>query len=141
MRSLVIGREEKEKIKNLVEHAEKNIMQMDDLLDTINKEMLPVGDMDNFSCQIPNGYKVVYSIENQPAGMVRHLSISVPEEGAYPHPDVVIMLMGEIPFENKIHNCNVWIEDIGNNRAAINVAEIIGHRRLEFERSVATEAQ
>ena len=40
-------------------------------------EAKPPGDIPGHACTLPVGFKVVYSIENQPGGLYRHLSVSV----------------------------------------------------------------
>lgn len=125
MRALIIGPAEKEAIKNLVDYAEKNIFSMDDLLDTKNKEMAPAGDMDGFSAFLPVGYKVVYTIEQQPAGKVRHLSVSVDTPGKYATPESIQVIMDEIGFQNPLLKCEIGMEDIGSNHQAVNILEVV----------------
>ncbi len=125
MRALIIGQEEKQKLQALVAHAEKNIFSIDDLLDTFNKELSPAGELAGFVCDIPNGYKVVFSINRTPAGNLRHLSVSVDTPGRMPSPESVEMIMKEIGFENGMMNCKLWLEDIGENHKAINIVEPI----------------
>lgn len=124
-RALIIGAAQKDKIKNLVDYAEKNIFSMDDLLDTVNKEMESAGDMDGFSIDLPVGFKVVYSIEQQPAGKVRHLSVSVDTPGRCPSPESIQVIMDEIGFKNTLLKCKVGMEKIGENHEAVNVLELI----------------
>lgn len=74
---VVISEEEIDKIKGLAKFAEENALSMDDVLDTLNKQKLPVGDDERFVVELSNGIKIVYSIENQEVGVVKHLSVSV----------------------------------------------------------------
>lgn len=125
MRPLIIGAVEKEAIKNLVDYAEKNPFSMDDLLDTLNKEMKPAGDMDRYSISLPVGYRVVYTIEHQPAGKVRHLSVSVDKPGNLPNPESLELIMHELGFNGLLYQCNVSMEQIGRQHQAVNVLEIV----------------
>lgn len=125
MRVLIIGPAEKEKLKRLVKHAESHIFGMDQLLDTWNKELEPAGDMKDFVCTIPNGYKIVYSIEDQLKGNIRHLSVSVSDAGKYPSPEAIQLIMDELNYKNKLENCIVWTEKLTEDSEAINIAEII----------------
>lgn len=125
VRPFIIDEDVKLKINNLVAHAEKNPFSMDDLLDLMNKQGKPAGDFDEFSLDLPFGYRIVYSIEQQPPGDVRHLSISVSEDGKLPNDIVVREVMKLIGFDNELENCMVRLEDISPNRQAINVLEVI----------------
>lgn len=125
MRVLLIDDSIRAKIKTLIDYAEKNPFSMDELLDTHNKELAPAGDMDGFSLQIPMGYMVVYSIEKQPMGKVRHLSVSVGTENKMPSQESVQMIMEEFGFKNKLLNCSVSIEEVSPVKKAINILERI----------------
>ncbi|MEK6829101.1 MAG: hypothetical protein AABY15_03160 [Nanoarchaeota archaeon] len=125
MRPLIIDDEIKDKLKNLASYAERNPFTMDDLLDTMNKQLAPAGDMEHYVVHIPFGYKVAFSIEQQAVGDVRHLSMSVDAVGKLPNVIAVEEIMKIIGFKNKLENCVVKLEDIGENRQAINVLEII----------------
>jgi hypothetical protein len=68
---------------------------------------------------IPDGYRVVFSIEEQPIGWCRHLSVSVDKKGKYPTPQAVELIMQEFGMGNDIDNSlKVWMEKEGE---AINV--------------------
>ena len=96
---------------------------MDDLLD-IHNGAEPPGDRPGFSCELPFGYRVVFTLEKQNIGKVRHLSISVSIPGNLPSMTAVEAIMHEIGFDNKLLKCMIDFEDIGENHQAINVLEI-----------------
>ena len=81
--------------------------------------MIPVpGDNDNFLCLLPPKkdwpypkFKVVYSIEEQPVGKLRHLSVSIVESARMPSPHAVDMIMKELGFKHEMMKCKVWIEE------------------------------
>lgn len=80
----------------------------------------PLG-VDNF-CILPFGYKCAFTVEEQPMGWCRHISISVfpPEDGKFPNEVAVAMLLGCFGFHNGIGRGNhLWIE----NGYAINIIE------------------
>jgi hypothetical protein len=123
---LIIDGEAKLKLQALIAHAEKNVFSMDDLLDVHNKDMLCAGDLgSDFSCEIPRGYKVVFSLEDQPAGRVRHLSVSVNRPGLCPSPQAVQAIMEEIGFQHNILQCQVKLEKVNKQTHAVNVWEVI----------------
>jgi hypothetical protein len=109
----------------LVAYAEKNPVSMDELLDTVNKQAKPVGDFSQHTLNLPFGYRLVYSIEEQPKGRIRHLSMSVNEDEKLPNEFVVREVMKLIGFKNELENCMVKLENISPKRQAVNVLEII----------------
>jgi len=127
MASLVIIDETvKEKIKSIIEHAEKHITTYAQLKRISEGEANPVGDSDEFTVLIPQAIKAVFSYEEQgkPIGMVKHLSVSVNIAGRVPHPAAVIMIMKEFGFKNDFEDCIIFEEKFGGNSlTAINVIE------------------
>lgn len=119
MSVLVIGTEEKETLKNLREHAEKNEFSLDDLLDIMNKAEPPAGDRKGFSCIIPVGVRIVHTIENHPGGKMRHMSVSL-QNSKLPMPELVNMILPELGFKTDMSECHVSIEE---TEKAINVME------------------
>jgi len=94
---LVIGPEEKEKLKKLKETAEANVLSFQTLMSGT-----PIGDNPNHAIYIPADFRVVYSVEEQPnpLGRCRHLSVSVSREGRVPHPASLKMIAEELGFRN-----------------------------------------
>lgn len=130
MRALVIDENVREQIQQVKDYAEANPFSMDDLLDTKNGELAAAGDLDGkHVLEIPVGYRVVFSMEQQPAGLCRHMSVSVDFPGKLPSVPSVIMLMKEFGFDHPLdddfpHHGKVWMEE-GGYGTAINVLEII----------------
>lgn len=125
IRPLIIDETFRNQIQVLVDYAENNPLSMDDLLDTYNKEMNPIGEAKEFVLITEYGYRIVYSIEMQPAGKIRHLSISVNEDGKLPNEFAVREIMNLIGFNNKLEKCIVKLEDISPTHQAVNVLEIV----------------
>jgi hypothetical protein len=125
MRPLIIEEKISEGIAGLVAHAEKNPFSVDELLDIYNLEGAIPGTMEDFTLYIPCGYRIVFTIEEQPAGRIRHLSVSVDKEGKLPNVNAVLLIMGEIGFKKPLDECKVSIETITDNYQAINVQEVI----------------
>src|SRR5437762_4044175 len=122
-RPMIIDEDAKQKIKAVIVHAEANVFSMDDLLDIYNKQEKVAADQSGFVCEIPVGYRIVYSLEDQPAGIVRHLSVSVDEDKCLPNPPTVELLMKLFGFQSDLAFCHVKLEDISPSRQAINVLE------------------
>ena len=123
LRPFIVDDDIREQFSNLVSYAEKHPLSIDDILDTMNKEVLPVGDDPNHVINMPFGYRIVYSVENQPSGKVRHLSMSVDEDDKCPNMAAVQETMKMLGFKNDIENCYVKLENISPKRKAINVLE------------------
>lgn len=110
-RVLYIGPKEREAIDKLVDFAEKHRINKDLMQKSMKREWA-AGDDPNYICYIEAGYRIVYSIEEQPIGWCRHLSVSVDDPQKSPHPMAVEMLMKEFGFRGGIQECiNVWIEE------------------------------
>jgi len=116
----------REKMQALKENAEANIFSMDDLLDIENDCAEPPGNRPGFAVLVPIGYCVCFSIEDQPAGYVRHLSVSVDAAGKLPSPFLVEKVMKLLGFTGDgFIDCEFNIEDIGSGREAISVLQVI----------------
>lgn len=124
MRPFIIDWEITDKIKNLVAYAEKNPFTMGDLLDSINKQLAPAGDMEQYVLVLPFGYRIVYSIEKQVIGDVRHFSISVDADGKLPNVIAIKEVMRIIGFEKEFEECIVKVEQLNPKRQAVNVWEV-----------------
>lgn len=125
MRPLIIDENVKHSLAKIVAYAEKHIYTMDDLLDIKNKQMEAAGDVKENVCILPFGYRVVFSIEQQTPGKVRHLSMSVDTPGNLPNQYSVKEIMKIIGFENELEECIVRLETFAPNHQAVNVWELI----------------
>ncbi len=106
-RLLIIGPEERDKLQRLKEFAETNPLSMQDLQATIAGTKPPVGDDVRFVVYVPNGYRVVYSIEEQKPGKYRHCSISVSEKGKFPNPIAFNELIKLLGFKYQLLESNL----------------------------------
>lgn len=123
----LINEEARNILNALREHAEDNPISFDDLLDIHNGREPSIGDRPGFSCVIPTGFKVVFSIEYQPIrgsdkfARTRHASFSVNEKT--PHPEACKMIMAALGFKKGLEGCMVYPDP--GEIPAINVIEII----------------
>lgn len=122
MSVLVLGQEEKQILEDLREYAESHPMSMDDMLDIINGDSGAAGDFEEFTRNIPVGYRVVFSVEQQVPGDIRHLSVSC--DGVAPSPEAVELIQKEVGFEES-KPTQIFVEDIGDGQIAINVLQLI----------------
>lgn len=67
--------------------------------------------------------EVAFSFEEQPAGLVRHLSVSVATKGMLPGIEAVLMIAEHFGFGPPA-GCQVWVEEFAPGWYAANVVEI-----------------
>lgn len=125
MKIQIIDYDLKGEIKKLVDFAEANPFTMDDMLDVMNGHELSAGDREGHYLNTPFGIRIVYSIEIQNKGKIRHLSVSINKDKAFPPPSITMEIMKLIGFKNELYDCMVEIEKISETRGAINIWEII----------------
>jgi hypothetical protein len=78
---------------------------------------------------LPIGFRVCFSIEEQPAGLVRHLSISVDNPGKILTAIAVMMIAKEFGFsEFPLQQGRVWVEEFAPGEHAVNVCELYVER-------------
>lgn len=73
--------------------------------------------------ELPLGWKVTFSVEEQPFGWARHLSMSSPAKGKLPHPVTLAWTMKALGFARKLPACFVYPEKYAEGRIAVNVIE------------------
>jgi hypothetical protein len=122
MRALIIGPVEEAKIATLKALAETNVHDAKADMDAV-----PGAVRDGNARQtiaLPIGFSVTYTLERQPIGLCRHLSVSVDKRGHVPSPEAVTMILeafGMSPWEEAL---NIWVENFGRGEKAINVIEL-----------------
>jgi hypothetical protein len=108
-------------IAKLINFAKNNVITINE---NNHKALDPVGDKPEY-CRIFGNYRVVFSFENQPTGMYRHLSVSCfPFNGRkFPSQILVHEIMKEFEFkicDVKHEDIYVWLE---KGLGAVNVVE------------------
>lgn len=75
---------------------------------------------------IPDGFEVAFSFEQQPMGLVRHLSVALHDApGKYPSPEAVAMIAREFGFGALPPKYGkIWLEEVRPDHSAVNVAEL-----------------
>jgi hypothetical protein len=128
MRALVIGAREKAAIATLIAKAADHVTPLDAGKHAAEfRSQTGVGENamnEALTIDIPNGYSVTYTHEEQPGGVCRHMSVSVADApGRGPNPHAVAMLMQEFGFKNAFGGAHMWLDE-GELRAVIvNVLE------------------
>ena len=106
MRPLIIGDDERKKIRRLIDYAHKHIFDMKKMKKLTKGNIRPAGERKEFVIFLPIGFRIVYSLEEHPMGLMKHLSISVEAAGRYPSIEAVIMILKEFGFNSKIGDKN-----------------------------------
>ena len=75
--------------------------------------------------EIDVGYMACISFEEQPAGLCRHLSVSVARRGRLPHELAVEMIAKAFGFQSSLMDCRFWLEEIGSGQKAVNMVELV----------------
>lgn len=127
LRPLILGPEQLDDIRRVVEHAERNRIGWDEIefLGRRLKEGDPtsVADDPQTRCVLPVGYRVVFSIEEHRPHWCRHISISVDESGCLPGEFAVIEIAKAFGFSGSLSDWRahkaVWLEQ----GIAVNVIE------------------
>lgn len=127
-RALIINEVVKRQIAALIEQADANPISLEILRSGAvkdDKEIIALADRRpgferpaSAHLEIPVGYRVALSTEDQPAGRCRHLSISVAKKGMLPHADAAIMIMEHFGVTEVIAR---WLEEFEPGHHAINV--------------------
>lgn len=108
----------------MVEYAHQHVLSMDDLLDIFNGQEPPVGDRPEHVCQLPVGYRVVFNLEKQNHGVVRHISVSVDSPGKLPNIEAVREIARLFGIKKELEECVVSVEEgRGNVNKSINIIE------------------
>lgn len=128
MRALMIGAKEREAIAELVEKAALRVMPLADMKRAADHKQR-TGDAFNAmneasTIDIPIGFAVTYTHEQQPGAVCRHMSVSVDgKSGTGPSPHAVGMLMEEFGFKNRFGEAFMHLDTLRDGRLVINVIE------------------
>jgi hypothetical protein len=107
-RVLIFDTPTKERIDYVIDYARMHQITMDDMLDIIN---------------ISFGYRCVFTMEQQNAGLCKRLSISVDTPGKLPNPGVTEEIMKEFGIEKPLDECFMGFEEFAPNHQAVVVVE------------------
>lgn len=123
MRPLAIGEKEKKAIKQLIEYARTHPYSREKLQLIVDGMEQAPGDIKPYSISLPVGFKVVFTIEDQPMGICKHLSVSVDDPKKLPSPEAINMIAEEFGFVGTVENMEygtVFLEEESN---AINIIQ------------------
>jgi hypothetical protein len=73
--------------------------------------------------ELPIGYRANFSFEEQPAGLCRHLSVSVDRPGMVPSLEAFAMIAAAFGF-SRANQGRVWFEEFQPGQSAINIVQL-----------------
>lgn len=111
MRALLIDETAKQSIADTIRFAEENRYPRFQMAQLMNGKIPTPGDVEGHCCYLTDGFKTVFTIEEQPVGWCRHLSVSVASTDKMPHIEAVKMIMKEFGIQKSLEDCYVYVED------------------------------
>lgn len=124
MRPLIIDDEMKARIQRLIDAAQANRIDLPTLKKIAAGELPPPGDIPAHICFLPFGWKIVFTIEQQPNGWFLHMSVSVDSKDKVPNPIAVQEIATILGFPS-LDQCMVYPEKFPGG-TAINVMCPVG---------------
>lgn len=127
-RALMIGARERASISELIEKAEHSVTPLE-AVKRASEHKARTGAAFNAmneasTIDLPLGYAVTYTHEQQPGAVCRHMSISVDgKPGTGPSPHAVQAIMTEFGFKNELPAAYSYIDTLHDGRLVINVIE------------------
>ena len=124
LRPLILDANSHAEIQRVIDYADAHRYNLHDVMDIMGHIRPPPGDQRDYVCVVPVGYRCVFTIEQQPKGWCRHLSISVLGDGQAPNPAAVLALAKEFGYEIN-RGYQIAHEPFGPGKIAINVWQLI----------------
>lgn len=132
IRILNIGPAERERIAAVIDYARKNRSTLAQLKDRFDRQergenVIVTGELPGHRCDLPIGFRVVYSEEEQPIGWCRHLSVSVDAVDKTPNMKALEFIMAAFGFRNayvKHPEILVFVEPLSTG-IAVNLIELL----------------
>jgi hypothetical protein len=134
MSVLMIGATERERIAAMIAHAKQNpvplaLISQAKHTTANHKGTLTLADREadlirpkSQHIEFPGGIRAAFSMEEQPAGLYSHLSISAERKGKTPHPMAISMICQEfgVPFPPD----HGWLEEFEPGHFAVNCVSL-----------------
>jgi len=112
MSIIILTSEDIAALKSLAFYANEHLVDLSTLKAMCDGTVKPVGDSFEHVRELSSGLRAVFSLEEQPAGVMQHLSVSHKVRSRVVQPPVVELIMNELGMGNDLHDCfNVWVEE------------------------------
>lgn len=131
MSVLIIDEAIKAQVNELIAKALENPVQWDKIKHLAVKAGEPLPPQAQRPDDVPEPQKIIigsyrcaYSVEEQPHGMCRHLSVSTPKPGMVPNP-IAMKLIVELFGFTRTEPAHEWLEEFDHNHHAHNIAQLM----------------
>jgi hypothetical protein len=135
MAVLIIDARVKKEVARLIEAAQRRPVLWEQMKDAVfpvhETRNLKLSDRKPGAERPPSDHifigncRVAFSFEQQPAGMFRHLSVSVPRPGRLPAEAIVLEIMELFGFDRD-RRLHIWMEEFDPGHEAVNVLQSTG---------------
>lgn len=134
IRPLILNGQSLALIAQVRAYAEANRISLAHVRRTLDNPTLAAGSNPRHNCVVPVDYFCTFSIEEQPIGWCRHLSVSVPEKGRGPNEHALELLMKAFGMYGSARDACLWLEDLEDEGfAAINVVQPLDDTRPAYK--------
>jgi hypothetical protein len=142
LRPLIINEPIRSAIRALREKASANPTPLGRIKELAARGLDPADSLYPFADQtldLPFGYRVTYTVDQQPTAFCRHLSVSVAQRGKVPSIEAVRMLAQEFGFLNELEHCVIFTETFDPGHRAINIVEPLSGRMADIAKKTKSE--
>ncbi len=73
-------------------------------------DLKPPGDNPDYMLYIHDGFRVVYTIEEQPTGFYHHISISIDRKKKHPNEIAVKIILDAFDMKKTLKDSKIWVE-------------------------------
>ena len=127
MRGLLIGPTDELAMRNLTALAAEHVVNIPDLLAKLSTSDGKAAHREQMTRQtiaLSGEWLLTYSIESgHPAGLCRHLSVSVQGGQLVPSREAVWLLAAQFGFTGGLEASTVWLEELRGHGQAVNVVQ------------------
>lgn len=113
MQALVLNDETREALQELKDRAEKEPMTLSQILELLSAEEPPADLNMDKTVEVPVGYAVTYTNEEQPSGLFRHLSMSAGDANGRkpPSPEAFAAIAELFDLDLARDDLTLWLEN------------------------------
>lgn len=122
-RALVISPEVQAAVDKVKAYAQEHPFNVHDIHRLLAHPENAHGNTPGFVVVIPLGYRCVFTIEQQPHGWMRHVSVSVGAKGRIPSVPALIEILKMFGFKKPLYDCVVHVME--EQVDSVNVLELL----------------
>lgn len=131
MRTLQINDETLKDIQRIINYANEHKFDKYQIKLVMAGDLKPAGLNPDYVIYIHDGYRVVYSLEEQPIGLCHHISISVEKSKKWPHEIAVKMILKAFGMSDDFKKCSSWLDE---ETESVNILQKAGEKGTKATR-------